>query len=84
MKTVTSVEIHRRFGSIREEAQRHPIGITNHGRVSLVLLSSEENGRLKSQDRIAQYAWETPDEEIERIAKTEPSAKAEALNSLLD
>ena len=84
MKTVTSVEMQRRFGRIREEAQRHPVGITNHGRVSLVLLSSDEYERLKSQDRIAQYAWETADEEIERIAETKPSAEAEALNSLLD
>lgn len=84
MKTVTSVDMQRRFGRIREEAQRHPVGITNHGRVSLVLLSSDEYERLKSQDRVAQYAWETPDEEIERIAQTEPSAKADALNSLLD
>ena len=84
MKTVTSVEMQRRFGRIREEAQRHPVGITNHGRVSLVLLSSAEYERLKSQDRIAQYAWETADEEIERIAETKPSAEAEALNSLLD
>ena len=56
MKTVTSVEMQRRFGSIREEAQRQPVGITNHGRVSLVLLSSHEYERLKSQDRVAQYA----------------------------
>ena len=84
MKTVTSVELQRRFGRIREEAQRRPVGITNHGRVSLVLLSSEEYERLKSQDRVAQYAWETPDEDIQRIAETEPSTDADALNSLLD
>lgn len=84
MKTVTSVEMQRRFGSIREEAQRHPIGITSHGRISLVLLSRDEYERLKSRDRHAQYAWETPDDEIERIASTEPPAKADALNRLVD
>ena len=84
MKTVTSVEMQRHFGRIREEAQKHPIGITNHGRVGLVLLSSDEYRRLKSQDRVAQYVWEISDEEIERIARSEPSEQADALNYLLD
>ncbi len=84
MKTVTAVEMQRRFGKLREEAQRGPVGITNHGRESLVLLSAEEYRRLKSLDRVAQYAWETPADEVDRIAETEPSAAADKLNDLLD
>lgn len=53
IRSVPSKEFTNRFGAFREAAQREPIGITNHGRVSAVLISAhdyEEYERLKRYD----------------------------------
>ena len=63
MKSVTTTEFYRNFGTYSDAAMREPVSITNHGRDSLVVLSADEYRRLKSMDsRRAYYAHEIPDD----------------------
>ncbi len=44
--TVTVVEFKKRFGRYRKAAQRAPVGITNNGRLTAVLISVAEYDEL--------------------------------------
>lgn len=62
MVTVTSAELQKHFGPVREKALREPVSVTHHGRESLVVLSAEEFRRLKALDtRQALHPWELPE-----------------------
>lgn len=50
MVRVTSAELAKQFGRYRDVAQREPVTVTHHGRDSLVVMSAEEYGRLKTLD----------------------------------
>lgn len=53
IKAVPAKEFKLRFGAFREAALTEPIGITNHGRISTVMISArefEEFERLKKYD----------------------------------
>jgi prevent-host-death family protein len=50
LRCVPAAEFKTHFGEYREAAQREPIGITNHGRTSVVLLSASEFERLNALD----------------------------------
>lgn len=68
--SVTAVEFKKHFGRYREEAQRAPVGITNHGRVSAVLISAAEYGellKLKQSQPQSGFVWELPDDVLEDI-----------------
>lgn len=70
MVTVTSVELQKHFGPVREKALREPVTITHHGRDSLVILSVAEFTRLKSLDtRRAFFTHELPDEIVAELDK---------------
>ncbi len=71
MVSVTSAELTRSFERYRELAQREPVIITNHGRDSLVLLSSDEYQRLKQRDREAVAAEDLSDAELDTISRAE-------------
>ncbi len=65
ISSVTAVEFKKHFGRYREEAQRAPVGITNHGRVSAVLISAAEYGellKLKQSQPQSGFAWELPED----------------------
>jgi prevent-host-death family protein len=62
MVTVTSAELQKHFGPVREKALREPVSVTHHGRESLVVLSAEEFRRLKALDtRQVFHPWELPE-----------------------
>ncbi len=42
IKTVPAKEFKRLFGAFREAALTEPIGVTNHGRISTVMISARE------------------------------------------
>ena len=69
--SVSAVEFKKHFGRYREEAQRAPVGITNHGRVSAVLISATEYSellKLRQSQPQSGFIWDLPDEVIEDIA----------------
>jgi len=53
MITVPATEFSKNFGQYREIAQREPVAITSHERVTSVLLSSEEYEQYKILKRKA-------------------------------
>ncbi|MCA3415320.1 MAG: type II toxin-antitoxin system Phd/YefM family antitoxin [Roseomonas sp.] len=74
MPIVTSVELQKHFGPVREKALKEPVTVTHHGRPSLVVLSLEEFNRLKSLDtRKHYYAWELPDDLGAELEKAVPA-----------
>lgn len=66
MAVTTALDFQRNIGRYEELAQREPVEITRHGRPSLVLMSAEEYGRLKKQDR-AEF-WERVDKFRQSLA----------------
>ena len=77
---VTSAEFKTRFGYYREVAQREPVEVTAHGRVSLVVLSAEEYKRLKEHDRQTGYMWEMDDDWLAAVEAAEPAPEAQAFD----
>ena len=75
MKSVTTTEFYRNFGTYSDAAMREPVSITNHGRDSLVVLSADEYKRLKTMDsRRAYYAHDlldALDDEIGKLSNVE-------------
>jgi hypothetical protein len=72
--TVESETFTRDFGSLRDEARREIIKITDHGRVIGAFLSAadlEHFERLKRRESQVYVAGEIPDELIDAIAKAE-------------
>lgn len=69
IRRVPAKEFITRFGEFCEDAQREPIGITNHGRMSVVLISShdyEQYVKFKAQldNRTAVLSAEMPNDDI--------------------
>lgn len=74
MVSVTSAELQKQFGLVREKALKGPIEVTHHGRPSLVVMSVEDYERLKSFDtRKHYYAWELPDDLAAELEKAVPA-----------
>ncbi len=71
IKTVPAKEFKLRFGAFREAALTEPIGVTNHGRISTVMISAKEFElfeRLKQLDtRQALHPSELPKEIIAQM-----------------
>lgn len=87
MQKVRATDFVRNFGRYKEQAQREPIAITSHDRVSGYFVSADEF-EVYSQHRAryptAYYVWELPDDIIEAISKTEMDPRHDHLNALLD
>ncbi len=87
MKTVPASEFSKNFGRYREMAQREPIAVTSHERVTGYFVSSaeyEEYVRLKSMLPKAYAVEELSQETIQAIAASKMDARHNHLNSLLD
>ncbi|CAM9666646.1 unnamed protein product [Phaeothamnion confervicola] len=87
MKTVPASEFSKNFGRYREIAQREPIAVTSHERVTGYFVSSaeyEEYVRLKSMLPKAYAVEELSQETIQAIAASKMDARHNHLNSLLD
>jgi len=82
--SVTSAEFQKNFGRYRETAIREAVTITNHGRDSLVLLSSDEYRRLKKRDREVLHVSELSDQDIEAIRTAEVPVETAAFDHELE
>ncbi len=87
IRTAKATDLQNNFGAHRDMAQREPIAITNHGRVSAVLISAavyEEYERLKQYDtRQHRFAEDLTPDQISEIEKAGMAPKHDHLNDLM-
>ena len=87
MSSVTATEFAKAFGRYKEEAQREPIAITSHGRVSGYFISArefEELQRLRAFERRVHRINDLPAEIADAIEGAKMSPSHDHLNKLLD
>ena len=87
MSAVTATEFAKAFGRYKEEAQREPIAITSHGRVSGYFISArefEELQRLRAFERRVHRINDLPAEIADAIEGSKMSPVHDHLNKLLD
>lgn len=87
MVAITATEFAKEFGRYKEEAQREPVAITTHGRISGYFVSAREYAelqRLRALERRAYRLNELPRELVEGIAAAKVDPKHDSLNRLLD
>jgi prevent-host-death family protein len=81
---VTTAELVRNWGTLADRALVEPVTVTRNGRDRLVVISAEEYARLKRRDRRVVRTEELSEDEVEMIARAEPSAEHAHLDRLLD
>jgi len=84
---VPASEFSRNFGRYREAAQRAPVAVTNHERVTGYLISPhefEEYQRLKRSATRAYYVEELSAETIAAIESAQMDPRHDPLDHLLD
>lgn len=87
MIEVSATEIAKRFSRYRQAAQRGPVAVTHHGRVTEVLMSKHDHDeylRLKSMATRSLWVSELSPEALDALAETEMDARHNHLNPLLD
>lgn len=86
MTAVSATDFAKEFGRYKEEAQRQPIAITTHGRVSGYFISAREYAELQRLRVLERHAYrlnELPREIIESIANAKMNSDHDHLNSLM-
>ena len=84
MLIVDSKKFSKNFGYYRQKALVEPVGVSNYGRPSVVVMNDEEYTRLKKLDRQAKSIEELSDHEMELLASSRMSADHDHLNDLMD
>lgn len=87
MITVPATEFSKNFGRYREVAQREPVAVTCHDRITGYFISGSEYEaylRMKAEMPITLAAHELSKETIHGIAASKMDAKHSHLNNLLD
>jgi len=87
MVATTATDFAKRFGRYKEEAQREPVAITSHGRVSGYFVSAREYAeleRLRAFERHVYRLDNLPDEIAEAIGEARVDPRHDHLNELLD
>jgi len=87
MSAVTATEFAKSFGRYREEAQRAPIAITSHGRISGYFISEHEFNelqRLRALERRVFKIKDLPPALAKAIKASKMAPEHDHLNSLLD
>jgi PHD/YefM family antitoxin component YafN of YafNO toxin-antitoxin module len=87
MAAVTATEFAKSFGRYKEEAQREPVAITSHGRISGYFVSAreyEELCRLREFERRVYRTKGLPKELVEAIKAARMDPAHDHLNALLD
>ncbi|WP_337188645.1 type II toxin-antitoxin system Phd/YefM family antitoxin [Phenylobacterium sp.] len=87
MLEVSATEVAKRFSRYRQAAQRSPVAVTHHGRVTEVLMSKSDYDdylRLKSLATRALAASELSDEAIAALEGARMDPSHDHLNALLD
>ena len=87
MLEVPATEIAKRFSQYRQAAQREPVAVTHHSRVTEVLMSKhdyDEYVRLKSLATRALWVSDLSDEAIEALSNARVDPRHDHLDALLD
>jgi PHD/YefM family antitoxin component YafN of YafNO toxin-antitoxin module len=87
MREVPATEFAKRFSRYRQAAQREPVAVTHHGRVTEVLISKEDHDeymRLKGMQTRALWAHELSEETLAAIAAARMAARHDHLDALMD
>ncbi len=87
MVSIAATEFARNFARYREIAQREPVAVTSHDRVTGYFVSAhdfEDFQRYKAGHRAALAAWELDDETIAAIGSNRMDPRHDPLNALLD
>lgn len=87
MITIPATEFSKNFGQYREAAQREPIAVTSHERVTGYFLSAadyEEYVRLRAMMPKAYAVSELSEATIQAIAAAKMDKRHDHLNKLLD
>lgn len=87
MASVTATEFARNFGKYKEEAQREPVAITSHGRISGYFVAAREYAelcRLRKFERRVYRVDNLPKEIVDAIKTTRMDPRHDHLNALLD
>ncbi len=87
MLEVPATEIAKRFSRYRQAAQREPVAVTHHGRVTEVLLSRhdfEDYLRLKGEATRALAASELSPELLTALAEAHMDDRHAHLDALMD
>lgn len=87
MAAVTATEFAKSFGRYKEEAQREPVAITSHGRISGYFVSAHEYGelcRLRDLERRVYRLQGLPKDLAGDIQNARMDSSHDHLNSLLD
>lgn len=80
---VSSADFIKNYGTLADKALQEPVTITRNGRDRLVLISSEEYGRLRESYRRAFLVEEMSDEDMALIAKQRVPERYAYLDDLL-
>lgn len=80
---VSSAEFIKNYGTLADKALTEPVTITRNGRDRLVLISSEEYGRLRESYRQTLLAEDLSQEELDLIAQSEVPEEYAHLDELL-
>jgi PHD/YefM family antitoxin component YafN of YafNO toxin-antitoxin module len=84
---VPATEVAKRFSRYRQAAQREPVAVTHHGRVTEVLLSKhdyEDYMRLKRQATRALRADELSEDMLRALTEARMDARHAHLDALMD
>ena len=83
----TASQFAKNFGRYRDEAQREPVEITSHGRISGYFVSAQEYAeiqRLRTLERRAYNLGTLPQDLLVALANSTMDSRHAHLNSLLD
>ena len=84
---VPTTEFAKRFSRYRQAAQREPVAVTHHGRVTEVLISKhdfDDHMRLKAMATRSLWARDLSDEAIQALDETRMDPVHDHLNALMD
>lgn len=87
MLEVPATEIAKRFSRYRQAAQREPVAVTHHSRVTEVLISKhdyDEYVRLKSLATRALKLADLSEEAIAALVDAQMDPRHDHLNALMD
>jgi hypothetical protein len=87
MTAVTATDFAKSFGRYKEEAQREPVAITSHGRISGYFVSEREYKelqRLRSFERRVFRIRDLPPKISQAIKASKMESGHEHLNALLE
>jgi prevent-host-death family protein len=87
MIATTATEFAKRFGRYKEEAQREPVAITSHGRISGYFVSAREYAeleRLRAFERRVFRLDNLPAEIADAIEVAQMDSAHDHLNELLN